>query len=167
MKRLLTMVPLVLIASTLTAGAQENPTRRLTAAVGRTVFVIDGERREWQGRLLKVSADALEVESDAGIRTFKVENIRRVDADSDGVGDGALKGALFGLGMVGLGALTAGAEGVPFLVSGVTVYSLLGLAIDAGCSSRHPVYNGPAVPRLDKPATSGPAMLQVSMKVRW
>ena len=104
MKRLLMIVPLVLLACT-NASAQEDRTRELKSAVGRAVFVIDEDRREWQGRLLKVSADALEVESDAGIRTFKVEAIRRVDADGDSVGDGALKGALFGL---GIGVLTTG-----------------------------------------------------------
>jgi hypothetical protein len=166
MKRLLMIVALALVVSTLNASAQENQTRALKSAVGRAVFVIDEDRREWQGRLLRISADALEVESDAGIRTFKVENIRRIDADGDRVTDGALKGALFGAAM-GLFAVFNGAPEV--LVATTTAYGLLGLAIDAGCTSRHPVYNGSAVPRLDKTTTHSrsPTALQVSMKVRW
>jgi hypothetical protein len=164
MKRLL-IVPIVLLACTVNATAQENPPRGLTSAVGRAVFIIDGERREWQGRLLKVSTDALEMESDAGVRTFEVANIRRVDADGDGVGDGALKGALFGL---AIGVLATGLQGGgQFVVGGMIGYGLVGLAIDAGCSSRHPIYHGPAVPRLEKPTAGSPAALQVSMKVRW
>jgi hypothetical protein len=145
------------------ASAQENQTRALESAIGRAVFVIDADRREWQGRLRNVSADTLEVESDAGVRAFKVAEIRRVDADGDRVSDGALKGALFGL-VVGL--LTA-FEAPEYLVVTMASYGLLGLAIDAGCNSRHPVYHGAAVPHLEKPTPHNPAALQVSMRVRW
>jgi len=165
MTRLLMIVAVALVASTVNASAQENQTRALKSAVGRAVFVIDEDRREWQGRLRTVSADVLEVESDAGVRTFKVESIRRVDADGDGVRDGLLKGALFGVAM----GLLAAFQAPEYLAATTVSYGLLGLAIDAACSTRHPVYHGAAVPRLDKPAThsGSPAALQVSMKVRW
>jgi hypothetical protein len=143
---------LVLVVLTC-AGRAEAQSGKLKDSQGRLVFVIDEDRREWQGRLLKVSADALEVESDVGVRTFKLADIRRVDADSDSVRDGILKGAAFGL---ALGALTGGLQGggARFLVGGTLTYGLIGLIIDASCQSRHTVYHSNASP-------------QVSMKVSW
>lgn len=159
MIRLLLVGGMVFMAA-VSANAQP---RELMESRGRGVFVIDANRQEWQGRLLKVSVNALEVESDAGIRTFNLAEIRRVDADGDGVWDGALKGAAVGaaLGLIPL------AYGAPWAVATNALWTgLLGLAIDGGCSSRHPVYHGPAVPRLDQASPISPA-LRVSMKVRW
>jgi len=151
----------VVLATEVNLSAQS---KTLKHSEGRAVFVIDENRQEWQGRLLKVSAEALEVESDAGIRTFKLAEIRRVDADGDGVGDGALKGAAIG---AALGLIPTGFGASPLVILSNALWTgLLGLGIDAGCSSRHPVYHGPAVPRLNEAASRGRS-LQVSMNVRW
>jgi hypothetical protein len=143
----------------------EAQSRALKSSEGHTIFVIDENRQEWQGRLLRVSADALEVESDAGIRTFKLGQIRRVDADGDSVWDGALKGAATGA-TLGLLALAGKASGW-VMISNAFSFGLLGLAIDAGCSSRHPVYHGPAVPRLGVSEGTDARAMSVSMRVRW
>jgi hypothetical protein len=162
MIRMLIIVGSVLVSS---AAADAQP-RELKGSQGRAVFVIDANRQEWQGRLLKVSAEALEVESDAGIRTFRLAEIRRVDADGDATTAGFLKGAAIGAGF-GLLAL-ANIDSGRVILSNALSIGLIGLAVDAGCTSRHPVYHGPAVPHLDKPTTRNPAAaLQVSMKVRW
>jgi hypothetical protein len=163
MIRMLIIVGSVLLVSSAAADAQP---RELKGSQGRAVFVIDANRQEWQGRLLKVSAEALEVESDAGIRTFRLAEIRRVDADGDATTDGFLKGAAIGAGF-GLLALANMPSGWVILSNALT-FGLIGLAVDAGCTSRHPVYHGPAVPHLDTPTTRSPAAsVQVSMKVRW
>jgi hypothetical protein len=159
MIRLLTMVGVVVLGTVTAAHAQP---RELRAAEGHSVFVIDVNRQEWQGRLLKVSADALEVESDAGIRTFKLTEVRRVDAERDGVWDGALKGAVLG-GVLGLLAASAGETGLWPMATNAMSFGLIGLAIDGGCSSRHPVYHG-TVPRV---AVSAPKAMRFTASIRW
>lgn len=161
MSRMLIVAGMVLVFG---ASADAQP-RELKGSQGRAVFVIDANRQEWQGRLLHVSAEALEVESDAGIRTFNLAEIRRVDADGDGVWDGAWKGAAIGAAL-GLIPVAYGATGWA-VASNAFWTGLLGLAIDGGCSSRHPVYHGPAMPATDKPVAPSSPALHVSMRVGW
>jgi hypothetical protein len=145
------------------ANAQAQP-RQLRSAEGRGVFVIDANRQEWQGRLLKVSAEALEIESDAGVRTFKLADIRRVDADGDGVWDGALKGAAVGAAL-GLLAASAADTGLWPMASNAMSFGLIGLAIDGGCSARHPVYHN--APHVAPAALKAVRAVHVSMRMKW
>ena len=164
MTRLSTLFVGVMLLGIVNAAQAQD--RGLRSAEGRSVFVIDANRQEWQGRLLNVTVDALEVENDAGLRSFKLAEIRRVDADGDGVWDGAFKGAATG---ALLGLLGAAATGAPVWTAATSAmaYGLLGMAIDGGCSSRHPVYHGAAIPSAPEPSTAnGPAM-RVSMRLRW
>jgi hypothetical protein len=152
------------VAATPVIDASAQP-RELRSSEGRGVFVIDANRVEWQGRLVKVSADALEVESDSGVRIFKLGEIRRVDADGDGVWDGALKGAVTGA-LLGLLATASADAGIVPITSNALTFGLIGLAIDGGCSSRHPVYHAPAGSMAETPAVYHGGM-QVAMRVRW
>jgi hypothetical protein len=127
--------------------------------------MIDANRVEWQGRLLKVSAAAIEVESDNGVRVFKLAEVRRVDADGDGVWDGAMKGAVAGA-LLGLVATASADAGLFPIATNTLTFGLIGLAIDGGCSSRHPVYHAPVGLIRETPAPHRSTM-QVTMRVPW
>jgi hypothetical protein len=152
----------MLLTSAAVVSAQP---RALAAAQGRMVFVIDEDRREWQGRLTHVSADALEVESDAGVRTFKLAEVRRVDADGDGIGDGFLKGFAIGS-LLSLGYWLSSEARWATLGTGL-VYGLIGAGIDAGCSGRHPVFHGAGAPRLADATGARQRALAVGVRLRW
>lgn len=115
-------------------------TRGLSGSRGRMVALIDDERREWQGRLLEVAADAVTIELESQARQFPLPKVNRVDVDGDGVWDGAIKGALFG---AFVGAVIF-SDGRTALGGGLT-YGLIGMGIDALNSCRHTVYRAPAV----------------------
>jgi hypothetical protein len=163
MKRCVIVLAGLFIVGTATVGAQE---RRLKSSEGRAVFVIDGNRQEWQGRLIRVSAEALEVESDAGIRSFKLAEIRRVDTDGDGVWDGAWKGVAVGAAL-GLLATLASEDASLALFPNMLSFGALGLAIDASCSSRHPVYQAPAPPKPAASPQDDATSMRIGMRVSW
>ena len=111
---------------------------RLRGARGLHVAVIDGESREWQGRLLEVAKDAITLEIGADARRFDIANVKRVDAHGDKVWDGALKGAAFG-------AVMAVIVGVPrFAGRAGLSYGLIGLGLDALNHCNHTIYRAPA-----------------------
>jgi hypothetical protein len=113
--------------------------RGLRSARGYFVAVIDGESREWQGRLLAIDTDSFTVEVDARPRRFELTNVKRVDAHGDRIWDGAVKGALFGgimAGIVGGGRMAIGSA---------VLYGLIGVGVDALNSCKHTVYRAPAV----------------------
>jgi hypothetical protein len=161
MKRSVFVLACMLIG-TATATAQE---RSLKSSEGRAVFVIDDNRQEWQGRLVKVSAEALEVESDAGVRTFKLAEIRRVDADGDRVWDGALKASAAGA-FLGMLAVAGGGPAWAIATNALS-FGVLGLAIDGACSSRHPVYHAPAAPSAATSPRKDSASMRVSLRLSW
>jgi hypothetical protein len=138
MKSLLIIVPLVFVLWPAAAEAQS----RLRSAEGQQVFVIDADRREWQGKLLEVALDSMTIEGESGVRRFALAEVRRVDSDGDGVRDGFIKGALFGL-LPGLVATRAtGNAGVA--VASMAVYGVLGMGIDALNRCKQTVYRAPA-----------------------
>ena len=162
MTRFIIAICSLMVVGTATASAQG---RALESAQGRTVFVIDEDRREWQGRLVRVSPEALDLESDAGIRRFVLADVRRVDADGDGLRDGFLKGFAIGS-LLSIGYLLDSEVKWATLASGL-VYGLIGAGIDAGCSGRHPVFHGESRRPVEKPAGSKNPALAVGMRIRW
>ena len=108
---------------------------RLRDSRGQHVSIIDADRREWQGRLLEVAADALVIEFESAPRKFSVFEVNRVDADGDSVRDGLAKGAIFG-GFIGLLA----ARDARAVLGGASVYGLVGLGLDALNNCRHTIY---------------------------
>ena len=110
----------------------------LRGSRGLHVAVIDGESREWQGRLLEVARDAITLEVDADARRFELANVKRVDVHGDKVWDGAIKGAVFG---AVVGAVVGGGR---FALQGAFAYALVGVGMDALNSCTHTVYRAPA-----------------------
>lgn len=138
MKTIAFLIPLVIVAFPLQAHARQRSP--LEAARGQQVALIDDDRREWQGRLLEVSKDAVTIEVESTARQFQLARVKRVDSEGDSVLDGALKGALFG-GVMAL-LFTNEARAV---VGGATLYGLIGVGADALNRCRHTVYRAPAV----------------------
>ena len=136
MKRVLLVLSAlcVLAATTVEAG----PNRGLGSARGHSVAVIDNNSREWQGRLLSVSADAITVEIDSDVKQFPLSEVKRVDAHGDSVKDGLIKGALFGL------FVSAFVHDARFTATSVGVYSVIGVGLDALNSCNHTVYRAKA-----------------------
>ena len=130
--RYLVITALVLAVPALAHAQDES---RLRRSRGLQVAVIDGNSREWQGRLLDVAADAIVLEIDNDSRRFAMSEVKRVDAHGDKIWDGAIKGAAFGavLGLIiGAGGRFAGQSAIS--------YALLGVALDAMNSCNHTVY---------------------------
>jgi hypothetical protein len=128
----------MLVVVTIPAFANAQDTQSLWSARGHQVAVIDADRREWQGRLLEISDDAIVVEIDSAPLSFELSAVRRVDAHGDRILDGVLKGAIFGAVM---GSLAAGTR---FAWQSAVVYSLVGGGIDAMARCHHTVYRAPA-----------------------
>jgi hypothetical protein len=144
MNRPMLVAALLLIAAPV--SAQNESTRKLRSSEGQHVFVIDGTSREWQGRLIRVTSDALEIEGEAGVRSFALAGVRRVDSDGDGMRDGILKGVIVG---AVIGALSARhGYGAEMVVGSAAAYGLVGLCLDAANNSKHTVYRGKPAPQL-------------------
>jgi hypothetical protein len=140
MRTIVLLMGLLLIPGA--AGAQSTPAAdgggRLRGSRGLHVAVIDGESREWQGRLLEVARDAITLEIGSDARRFEMTNVKRVDAHGDKVWDGALKGVAFG-------AVMAVLVGVPrFAGQAGLTYGLIGLGLDALNHCQHTIYRAPA-----------------------
>jgi hypothetical protein len=110
--------------------------RPLSAARSAHVFVIDGERREWEGKLLEVASSTLAIEESGSVRRFPLASVRRVDRQGDSIKDGAIKGAVAGL-LIGLTLQRADVRGMISL-------GLLGAGIDALHSHKNTIYRGQA-----------------------
>jgi hypothetical protein len=152
MKRLLVVFSLLVVP--LPAAAQARSIDGLGSVEGQHVFVIDSDSREWQGKLIKVSADSLEIDGESGVRRFELGRVRRVDSDGDSVHDGLIKGAIFG-GLMAAIFSPSNYRGQA-MIGGAVAYGLIGLGMDALNSSKHTVYRGAAAPAA-----------QVAMKVSW
>ena len=126
--------------------------RHLIDAKNQLVYVIDQDRREWQGTLLDATKTDLVLDGEFGTRRFALDNVRRVDADNDSVKDGAIKGAVFGAVLGLIIAQDVGGRAIP---EAAALYSLLGMGLDALNRCKQTVYRAPA------PAP------QVAFRVRW
>lgn len=136
MKRVLLVLPALCLMAASNVDAGQG--RGLSSALGHSVAVIDSSSREWQGRLLSASADAITVEIDSDVKQFPLSDVKRVDAHGDSVKDGLIKGALFGL------FVSAFGHDARFAVTSVGVYSVIGVGLDAMNSCNHTVYRAPA-----------------------
>jgi len=137
MKPFVTLILLlILVLPTETEAGQP---RRLEHARGEHVALIDADNREWRGRLLEVAKDAVTVEVESSARRFRMDEVKRVDAEGDPVWDGAIKGALMGALVGGLVATNARQ-----VAGSMLIYTLLGTGIDAMHRCRHTVYRAPA-----------------------
>lgn len=134
------LIILAFLSLPATVAADQDP--KLKGAKGELVFVIDEDSREWQGKLLSVSADALTIEDSSGVREFPLTKVRRIDAEGDSIRDGAIKGAIFG-GVLGVFYAAAYKDGRAIL-GGAMTYGLIGAGIDALNRSKQTVYRGPA-----------------------
>jgi hypothetical protein len=150
MARVTFFVALLVLTTLASAAAQ--PSRGLLDAEGRMVSLIDQDRREWQGRLMKISADAVEIDGESGPRLFKLDQLHRIDADGDGIGDGFVKGALLGV-VIGVLSMQGGGKPGPMILGGAVIYGGLGTLMDAMNDCRHTVYRAPSK--------------QVAWTVRW
>ena len=152
MTRVLTIFVMLLLATS--AFAQTASTQKLGSAEGQHVFVIDADSREWQGKLIKVSADALEIDGESGVRRFDLHNVKRVDSDGDRLHDGVIKGAVFGA-LMGMIFSTSEFRAQAMVGAGVS-YALVGLCMDAMNNSKQTVYRGTPIPAP-----------QIAMKLTW
>ena len=126
-----------IVALALPAVVRAQDTQSLWKARGMPVNVIDGDSREWQGRLLEIAKDAIVVEVESTPQRFELSSIKRVDADGDRVIDGAIKGAVFGA-VISLAVL-----GPRHMVPAAATYGLIGLGMDAMNRCRQTVYRTP------------------------
>jgi len=132
---LLLLVPLTLL---MPSRVEVGETRHLSDARGRHVYVIDQESREWQGRLLDVSPEAIVLDIQSTSRQFTLAQITRVDAKGDSIKDGVIKGALFGL---LLGAVFG--QSSDAAARGSLTWAVLGMGLDALHSHKDVVYKAP------------------------
>jgi hypothetical protein len=140
MRAITILVVLASVAIPATAVADQS--HKLKSAKGELVFLIDEDSREWVGKLLSVSDDALTIEDSNGVREFPLTKVKRIDAEGDGIRDGAIKGAIFGA-VVGVFYAVAFDDARPIL-GGALTYGLIGAGIDAINRSKQTVYRGPA-----------------------
>ena len=131
------LVSIALVAGGASAWADEP--NRLSSARGHFVAVIDGESREWQGRLLEIDAGSIVVEVDSSPRRFPLASVKRVDAHGDRVWDGAVRGAV--IAGVLAGVVTRSGQ---IALHNALVWGLLGTGIDALHNCTHTVYRAPA-----------------------
>ena len=109
---------------------------------GEGISFVDREGTVREGVLIAASADAITMRFAGGEQVFAKSAIARVDRLRDGTGDGALKGAAFGV-VLGFLYLGAGAGG-DYFVGSVVAYSSIGWLIDAMNTNRQPIYRAPS-----------------------
>ena len=176
----------ILIAALLPAGvrAQEPPSSwpGLAPSGGvSTVYVVDDTGVETTGRLLRLNADSIVLLVDGAERQFDAARVRRIQRRGDSLRNGAIVGAIVG---VGLGLLAGGIAdcgrddpggGCPgtrvaaVLVS-TGVYAAVGAGIDALIQGRTTLYQAPASPpvagRRPGARASGRAAV-LNLRFRW
>jgi hypothetical protein len=117
---------------------------RLRAAVNQEVYVTDSSGAERRLTLLEAGEQALILS--AGVKTITIDRheIAGVDRARDGVLDGPLKGAAFGL---VLSLIATGSTHLSFSEAApraITAYAAIGLALDWGHTHRQKLYRAPA-----------------------
>jgi hypothetical protein len=144
MRRLiLTLILLTIVPITANAQALEDFSR-LSKALNTDISLVEADGTVREGKLVAAGPDGVTMQFASGTRAFKVDQIASAERLKDGVGDGALKGAIFG---VFLGLVTHSTR-ADFWVSSIAVYSGIGLALDAAQTHRETLYRAPPRPSL-------------------
>lgn len=136
-----------------------------------TVFLTDLQGVEHRGKLVQVAPEQVVLRVDAGERTFKRDEIVRIEKRGDSLKNGALigaaVGALAGFFSAGLadcpGARdSCGGSRVAFFALAVGTYTAIGTGIDAAIKGRTLLYRAPTATVA---ATRGGAAIAVT--IRW
>ena len=142
-----------------------------------TVYVLDETGTETAGRLVRLTPDSLVLLVDGAERQFAAARVRRIQKRGDSLRNGALIGAVVG---VGIGFLAGGIAdcgrddpdgGCPgtrvaaVLVS-TGVYAAIGAGIDALIPGRTTLYEAPPSPRRPSARAFRRAAV-VNLRVRW
>jgi len=122
---------------------------------GLKVYVLEDSGKETSGRLLSLTPDSMDLLVDGTQRHFEAAYVRRIQKQGDSLRNGALIGALVGLGMGVLGAIMSdcseAAENCPgtrtaLVLISTGVSAAIGTGIDALIVGRTVLYeatNGP------------------------
>ena len=159
--------------------AQETPQSwpGLATSGWSTVYVLDDTGVETSGRLLRLNPDSLVLlVRDAELR-FEAARVRRIQKRGDSLRNGALIGAVVG---VGMGLIAAGISDCPgddpggscsgfraaALLGSTGVYAAIGTGIDALVVGRTTLYEVPtAPPRSAAPSYRGGTTINLGF--RW
>ena len=151
-------------------GAQETPQGwpGLATSDLSTVYVLDDAGMETSGRLIRLNPDSLDLLVDGAERRFEAIRVTRIQKRGDSLRNGALIGAVVGLGMGLVGGGISDCPGddpggscpgtrASLVLFSTGLYAAIGTAIDALVIGRTTLYRaankGPTVV-LEAPAPS-------------
>jgi hypothetical protein len=172
---------LILVVNTHSAAAQTQ-TRAwpgLTTSAGSTIYVLDDTGRETSGTLLRLTAEGIDLLVNGSPSHFNAAHVRRLQARGDSLRNGALVGALVGLGLGAAAALisdcpAARPDGCPGSRAAVVAistgaYAALGTGIDALNVGRTTLYEAPVGPSGTLSRATWPAdrHLAIGFVIRW
>jgi hypothetical protein len=146
-----------------------------------TVYVVDDTGVETTGRLLRLNADSIVLLVDGAERQFDAARVRRIQRRGDSLRNGAIIGAVVG---VGIGLLAGGIADcgrddpgggcpgtrVAALLVSTGVYAAVGAGIDALIQGRTTLYEAPPSPAPASRRPSAHAFSRaavVNLRVRW
>jgi len=176
----------ILVAALVPVAAHaQNETSRWPALAPsggiETVYVLDDTGTETTGRLLRLTADSLVLLVDGAERQFDAARVRRIQRRGDSLRNGAIIGAVVGVGIGFLaggiadcgrddpGGSCAGTRVAAVLVS-TGVYAAVGAGIDALIQGRTTLYQAPPSPpaagRQPGARASGRAAV-LNLRFRW
>lgn len=176
----------ILIAALVPSGvcAQDSATGwpAQTSSGLSTVYVRDDSGAETSGKLLHLNPDSIVILVGGAERRFEAARVTRIQRRGDSLRNGAIIGAIVG---VGLGFITAGFADCPgdragggcpgsraslFLVS-TGVYAAIGTGIDALIPGRTTLYEASKTPPAADRGESAPLAFSrraaVNVRVRW
>jgi hypothetical protein len=135
----------------MTANAQAlNDFSRLAKALNKDISLVEADGTVREGRLVAAGPDGVTMRFASGTKVFKADQIASAERLKDGIGDGAIKGAIFG-GLMGLLVFAGSSDDYntsragPWLTSTV-FYSGLGFVLDLAHTAREPIYRSPVGP---------------------
>ena len=182
MKRCILIVIAALVPSGVCAQGTATGWPAQTSSGLSTVYVRDDSGAETSGKLLHLNSDSIVILVDGAERRFEAARVTRIQRRGDSLRNGAIIGAIVG---VGLGFLTAGIADCPgdraggpcpgsrvalFLVS-TGFYSAVGTGIDALIPGRTTLYEASKAPSTADRRGSAPLALSrraaVNVRVRW
>jgi len=176
-----------ILIATLVPGAAhaQNETSRWPALAPsggiETVYVTDDSGAETTGRLLRLTPDSIVLLVNGAERQFDAARVRRIQRRGDSLKNGAIIGAVVG---VGMGLLAGGIADcgrddpgggcpgtrVAALLVSTGVYAAVGAGIDALIQGRTTLYEAPPSPAPASRRPSAHAFSRaavVNLRVRW
>ena len=153
------------------AAAQSIDARRLPELKhGESLSIIDEDGRRIDGRFVDLSADSITVRRRRGPEQIRIDRVVRIEKP-DSLANGAWVGFGVGAGMGLLGAISAGADDLPFaasvIISNALVATACGVGFDALVDTRRTLYqrDGRVVSRLAP--ILAPGVRGAAVTVRW